>query len=77
MTEKTATPIPFAERLRRFWQRWGRAAVIAIVAHVCIGAAIVVLYYVTKPPPPRYVVVDLLPASASPSPSAVPSPVAD
>ncbi len=77
MTSKTPTPDSIAVRLRRFWQRWGNALVIAVVAHVCIGAAIVVLYYVTKPPPPRYVIADLLPPSARPSPTASPSPPAD
>lgn len=73
MNSKTSTPDSIAVRMRRFWQRWGSAMVIAVLAHACIGAAIVVLYHVTKPPPPRYVIADLLPPTGKPKPTASPS----
>ncbi|HEY1075576.1 MAG TPA: hypothetical protein VGE51_02725 [Fontimonas sp.] len=73
MPPRTPPTDPIAVRLRQFWKRWGQATIVAVVAHLCIGAAIVVLYYVTKPPPPRFVVVDLIAPSASVAPTATPA----
>lgn len=65
-------PPALAERLRSFRERWGQALLIAVVVHVLIGGAVYVLYRLSLPPPPGYVIVDLLPPRATPSPSAAP-----
>ncbi len=73
MATQKQPPLPLRERLRRFWRRWGHSIVIAVIAHAVIGGALTTLYFLTRPKPPRYVVVDLLPASATPAPTPAPA----
>jgi hypothetical protein len=77
MAKPPSPPPRPAERLRQFWKDWGRITVIVLIAHALFGGALTTLYFLSRPPPPRYVVVDLLPPSAQPTPTTSGAPLTD
>ncbi|MDP9141129.1 MAG: hypothetical protein M3O62_10095 [Pseudomonadota bacterium] len=72
MAKQQSPPPSLAERLRQLWKHWGRITIIVLIAHAIFGGALTTLYFLSRPPPPRYVVVDLIPARATPAPTVAP-----